>query len=1173
MANRLTEDQKRIVETLDKPLFVAAGAGSGKSSTLAERVAWALSPGSGEDGKPFLNSLDEALIITFTHAAADEIREKIRARLREKGLVRQALEVDSAWISTIHGMCSRILHTHALDLGLDPEFGLVMDTSADEMLEASVESVVADIVREDSYRDLRELFDLRGRNSFDNDTTVIGMVKALLAAGANGTYGLDSVVFPGKQDDVWYEVSAFREACLAAYDTLSQTKAPTSSKTNEEEWRRLLSNLGALDVLFSRRPESYSPIELLNRVKQLQKPSGNAFSAKVAKPSWDVVRAAYGAMMVAVSMAASAYVAPSLLDIAREVESRCRALKAAEGVVDNDDLLRLTHEAFRTHPDLAELYGKKFRLVMVDEFQDTNAQQVQMVEMLSGKDACHLATVGDAQQSIYRFRGADVSVFADREKTVSSDSLVRLAMNFRSHADILSFVDCVCGKGLLPGFMSLAPCPARKDTYASRPLPRVSVELTTGDYQTGKPRRSLAAAQVADRVQRYIEAGTSPDDVAMLLGGMTNLSDYLDALRTRGIDCVVTGGSTFSNAPEVSVVCALLSLLANPRDTDSGLYTVLASDMFLIDADDLCLLSTCMQEGRDVAGKRGIDRGLIDFEFVPGTVPSARLVAAHEVIRRAFKRMGSWPAESVLLGMVRESGWLSRLEARGAEGQAVMANVLAAIRYAAELVDEAGLGFSRAALEFAHWLEIAKRGPASLAGGASGAVSAMTVHASKGLEFPLVVAVECWGKSNLSPQTGLVCENVGGDVLTSLVPAGTGDYLKAEPPEGPEQCVTFTDWACYLANASTNADAAEAARLLYVALTRAREALIVGVPLEVTSKSVKPPLAWSAMSALFGGGLPEVGVSTVDYGGSEPACVRRFHVRNNMKAKDDAERFSVDFGEEEFEASVPVEQSQLIELFDPAVDDGVAQVGEGARPMSPRQGVFSFSSAHARMEELSSPKVTGEETPAERPLSARPARFRSIEDADDLEAPGVTDDEDKATDLGSAFHELAQTMVESGRCPSAERFEEMRRTWHLNRTTAARLSEAIERWSGSDLRAEALSHGCVRAEVPFFQRVSSVFGDHVEGAIDLLCTDPGSRDALVIDYKTGDLGLTESQIRARHEMQANFYAHVLMDEGFERVECAFVCVEVDRGDGQPHVARYSFGSDALPSIDFGGSAL
>ena len=103
----------------------------------------------------------------------------------------------------------------------------------------------------------------------------------------------------------------------------------------------------------------------------------------------------------------------------------------------------------------------------------------------------------------------------------------------------------------------------------------------------------------------------------------------------------------------------------------------------------------------------------------------------------------------------------------------------------------------------------------------------------------------------------------------------------------------------------------------------------------------------------------------------------------------------------------------------------------------------------------------------------------------------------------------------------------------------------------------------VRSEVPFFQpQEDSPYGDYLEGAIDLLCTDAEGRHALVVDYKTGDAGLTPEEVHERHAMQAEFYAGVLLAEGFEQVECAFVCVEREDPNtpGEPLVARYAFGA-------------
>ena len=207
-----------------------------------------------------------------------------------------------------------------------------------------------------------------------------------------------------------------------------------------------------------------------------------------------------------------------------------------------------------------------------------------------------------------------------------------------------------------------------------------------------------------------------------------------------------------------------------------------------------------------------------------------------------------------------------------------------------------------------------------------------------------------------------------------------------------------------------------------------------------------------------------------------------------------------------------------------------------------REGVFSYSSVHAALEPPTVP--------------SRERRAAAASGAADAE------DADRATNLGSAFHELAQAMVECGHDVDETRVAAQVRRWHLSPRAEARLHEALARWEGSAIRAEALSWPLVRAEVPFFRRVDSPHGDYLEGAIDLLCTDARSSRALVVDYKTGDRGLTPEEVRERHAMQAEFYAGVLLAEGFERVDCAFVCVERDdpTAPGEPLVARYAFGA-------------
>ena len=142
--------QRTIVETLDEELFVEAGAGSGKTFTLVQRLAHALEPDRATGRAP-LSSIENALVITFTNKAASEIRERVRAELMARGLHDEALAVDRAWISTIHGMCERILRSSALELGIDPAFTVIADNEEQYLRSRAVSDVLLEVRGDPRY--------------------------------------------------------------------------------------------------------------------------------------------------------------------------------------------------------------------------------------------------------------------------------------------------------------------------------------------------------------------------------------------------------------------------------------------------------------------------------------------------------------------------------------------------------------------------------------------------------------------------------------------------------------------------------------------------------------------------------------------------------------------------------------------------------------------------------------------------------------------------------------------------------------------------------------------------------------------------------------------------------------------------------------------------------------
>lgn len=1135
----LNDGQRSIVTTLDEPLFVEAGAGSGKTFTLTQRIAWALSEGSGPDGRPFLDDLSQVLVITFTRAAAREIRERVRSSLRALGLREAALSVDSAWISTIHGMCSRILKRHALDLGLDPGFSMASTNAADELRRRALWDVVGE-----AHRGTNECAALAAAfDQFDfgvqgprGDSGVLGMVDDIMQAARR--CGYDALTVPPAAD-----VDELMGSLRASYGTL------VADGLTDKARAVIGPSLEALDA-FARLPPGRRTAEEARRVlERVSIPKGRPTCIKEALSA---ARADLARARLELALMDMRPVAKELIGLARAADERYAQAKREASLLDDDDLVTLALRAVTSSPEVARDYEGRFHLVMVDEFQDTDAQQLELITMLAGKGARHLATVGDAQQSIYRFRGADVSVFRGRGEALPSREHIRLSTNYRSHADVLSFVDRVCGgaRGLLGGFMHLDADPGRPDGYRCPDIPRVSIEIASGTAPLADRRRVLALG-IADRLARYRQAGERPGDMALLLGTTSHAELYIDAIRARGLECIVTGGSTFTDAPEVRVVAALLHALANPRDTQTGLFPLLSSEMFELDANDFVQLGTRPQAVLDAPTKRPIDIGLRDMVFFHGDRPSRRLSRAHEVLCEACRLLSALPVADVCLRVIRGSGWLSRLEREGAAGRSREANVLAAVRYVRELTEDLGLGPARAALEFDRWLALAKVPPASLSGGETTAVRVMTIHASKGLEFPIVAVAECWDNPRMRSRVMMDGPGDAGTCPVVLMPKGMPRQSAASACDDPR---TLGEWFSCLRGRSRDEEEAERTRLLYVALTRAREALIVGVYCNVTKRGLAPTLAGGLLDALYGGALPGVGRSSLDFGGKAAASVRRVEVTKATGGPvvDSAGTLSLPEGGMSGTAcsANDVPEARAFTFFGVEPDAALP----ATTLWTPREGVFSYSSAHALMDD-------GAPAP-----SVRAGRA-----AQDEGAP-APDDADKATNLGSAFHELAQSLVECGAdVPCAERVAASKRLWHLSERAGARLDAALARWCASSLRREVRRHGLVRAEVPFFLAVDSSFGDYVEGAIDLLATDPDAPDALVVDYKTGDRALTLAEIEARHRMQANFYAYVLMQCGMERVTCAFCCVELDAGElggtpGEPVVVRYAFDGKHQPRI-------
>ena len=1013
----LMPQQRVIATTLDRPLFVSAGAGSGKTFTLTRRILWALDPASG----PYVEHLDRVLAITFTKDAAAEIRERVRAAFIEAGMDEEALYVDDAWISTIHGMCSRILRAHALELGIDPEFSVIDETAAQELMEQAIDHVLARAEadagagdgRAKSYGRLSSWYRLRSEPSPSGGTSspnIRDYVKKLLELSCALPNGMGDVhLLRGHVD-----FSGLRDACQGFLADFPKSKSCAKAQVT----------LDALDAFEAGEPTA-------ERLTALLMSCAFPAASGKARDSVILMKAEAADAFVNAYLACDTSALDQLMELAKSVEAEYRELKRRHAVMDNDDLLRRTRQAFQDHASIRAAFEGRFKLVMIDEFQDTDQQQVDLIGYLAGEGGRALCTVGDAQQSIYRFRGAEVEVFRRQQAAVAgsdgngdpgaaSGTLVQLVKNFRSHEDILAYVAQVFdgrdGRGgLMPDFLNLEPDDGRDDGLVAVGASRRQALFVAGG--TGDERTAVKASAIARRFRALSDAGQPVGGMALLLGAMTRSEVYARAFREEGLDCVIAGGSVFADAPEVQAVRVLVFALANPLDAANGLAPLLASPMFALGVQEFLALATSYNPQTGETRRRNIEVGIMTDDDAPGFGPLPLLERARTVLRSALSRVGRDSLATIARDVVNGSGWFVRLEARGPEGKAVAANVLKALDAIGEAEAEVGRSPRRIALSFDDFLA-GKQAPGALNEQGGNAVRIMTVHASKGLEFPVVAVSECFS-----------VKAAGGCLQTRRTPAGVevaalpdqfdavrlpdgsiatsdavrkkfnglysrgGGWLTPELAEDVSASDSVAARFIEMREDETFLDLEERARLLYVAMTRARDVLILAMDAKIGSKDKAPVVAFDGSTDLTGKVLERILPERTDldsdhlvFDGSQPGDFElialgdfsyegEFYSKTVNDDEDDAAKSAETadtVGEELSPASSPLDTFTLVYPAEVSF-----RVAPASRP--PRDS-YSYSSVAAAL------RVPGEDH-EESPVGGLPAGSAAVDAVNALMLP------------------------------------------------------------------------------------------------------------------------------------------------------------------------------------------
>ncbi|PKQ20286.1 MAG: hypothetical protein CVT66_05830 [Actinobacteria bacterium HGW-Actinobacteria-6] len=1053
MKMSLAPEQDAVVHAGAGDIFVAAAAGSGKTRVLVARFVAAVL------GEIPLGpcGVTDVLAVTFTDKAAGEIAERVRGALLAEGRGAEARQVEQAWVSTIHSMCTKILRRYAFDAGLDPRFSVVTQVEAGILEQEAFESATRALMTTDSG--VKQLVLDLGASRI---ASMVASAHGTLRSMGRVVSDVQLALVPSDRDV--REWCAEFESIAEVYPTLGATKTIEAGADSAIGCAvALRAYLGSVDRAMEARTalQALGEAAFRRQGSQSVKEHAEAAQALVAKASGGLAQ-----------VVAAPY-EEALLRVVAAFDARYEETKAEQGVLDFEDLQLKTASLLESRPEIAARYQEAFRLVMIDEFQDTNALQLRIARALSSDD---LLTVGDDKQSIYRFRHADVEVF--RSLSQSAPAVHILRANYRSHRDVIEAVNEIFDSTTFFGgdFVRLA---ASREEQETQTWPagesRVRFLLTDSRKAPVGDRRAMEASAIAAQLASLRAAGVPQGDMVILVRAMKGRSEGIEtALRGEGFDVYVASGGTYFDRPEVDELTSLLSVTDNPRN-DEALMKVLAGRLSALSEDSLFRIAAAARRGR-----------LWDVLATPESLalePAekatlVRVVSAIEWLRRNRGRQGI--AELVHDACERLDYDLT-LFASGPDGPRAWANILKLARLAEEY-ERRSSGDLGGFLEYiALHRSLAPEKQATLTGEGIDAVRIMSIHAAKGLEFPVVVVADLASGGN-DGCGELLLSRDSSPVLSIKVP-------KSLLPDGKSvESTTFTQ----IKDAEATEDIAEADRLLYVACTRARECLIM-------SATVDPAKA------------------------AEGSCAID-KLRRAAHSADPAEQLG---GEVELGAlakiaihveSMPIPEPSLCQPGD-SRESIVLPVGDDQPPPEvpasmPRNVSYTgLSVYHACPYKFYATRVARLKTP-ETPGDAGPLGF------------------------GSAVHAALQ--LSTTEAPPAERIEAIARANALGSTDVHRLNAAVQAYLSSETARSVAGAERTHRECPFVLKLGETL---LRGNIDLLAWH--GAEAIVVDYKTGASALTIEEATERYRAQAECYALAVLKSGAQLVSVRFVEVERD----------------------------
>lgn len=817
----------RIRTDLGHSFFVEASAGTGKTTEIVHRIVAVLASGAA--------TVNSIVVVTFTAKAAGELklrlrgalehaRQKATAAAEKESLERALSHLEEARVSTIHSFCSDVLSERPVEAGIDPSFAMLPDAEAEQLFSIAFTGWmegrlgnptpalrrvlrrtpkgrgVTEMLRRGGW-DLAEWRDCRtpwAIQAFDRGPAIEALVQHV--------HAFADVLRTNPTDPLAWSL---RDA-MALSDHITRTETVRPRDIDELEGRFI----ALADSYFFHHP---------------LKGRGPQFAPGIPRQTVHQEHARFCGAVGVFRDQANAELAPYLQRELMETVDRYAALKAERGVLDFTDLILRARDLIRDDAAVRRELQERFTHIFVDEFQDTSVLQAELLLLLAGDDPAinvwrnarpapgKLFIVGDPKQSIYRFRKADIRAYESIKQQLVAQGVepLTLTTSFRSVAAIQRLVNAAFAPVMTgpdvhqPQYVPLSECRPDVDTQ-----PAVVVVPVPSPYgRTDEIAKKAMRESIPDATAAFIywlvrrsgwtveEDGTrvpiAPRHICLLFRKYAEFTSdlthpYVVALEARDIPHIVVGGRTLHGREEIETMRAALSAIEYPDD-ELSLYATLRGPLFAF--PDAALF-----EYRSAHP--------LDYTRTPDDVaPEFRdIYDAMGFLRALHRARNARPVADTVMRLLEHTRAFANFVFRPS-GEQVLANVL--------LIEELARGYDVSdAVSFRGFVEQlerdaersqAKEAP-TLEEGSEG-VRMMTVHKAKGLEFPVVVLAD-------------LCAAMRNNNATEYVDATRG--LAAMPLAGCAPHELLDNAASVL-----DEDAAEIARLTYVAATRARDLLVV----------------------------------------------------------------------------------------------------------------------------------------------------------------------------------------------------------------------------------------------------------------------------------------------------------------------------------------------------------